>query len=46
MATVAAMNTLLIEKQIYKQAEFDEIFCRWAEAQQAKPKSARIGKAG
>lgn len=46
MATVAAMNTLLIEKKIYKQAEFDEIFCRWAEAQQAKPKSARIGKAG
>ena len=46
MATVAAMNTLLIEKRIYKQAEFDEIFCRWTEAQQAKPKSARVGKAG
>ena len=44
MATVAAMNTLLISKGLYTQAEFDEIFCRWAEAQQIKPKSARIGQ--
>jgi len=46
MATVAAMNTLLIAKGIYKQGEFDEIFCRWAEAQQSKPRSARVGKTG
>ena len=44
MATVAAMNTLLIAKGVYKQAEFDEIFCQWAEAQQSKLKIARVGK--
>jgi len=44
MATVAAMNTLLVSKGIYKQAEFDEIFCDWAEAQLAKPRSGRVGK--
>lgn len=46
MATVAAMNTLLISKGIYTQSEFDQIFCKWAEAQQLKPKNARIGKLG
>ena len=46
MATVAAMNTLLIGKGIYTQAEFDQIFCRWAEAQLSKPSSARLGKIG
>jgi hypothetical protein len=46
MATVAAMNTLLIAKGIYTQAEFDQIFCRWAEAQLNKPSSARPGKIG
>ena len=43
MATVAAMNTLLIEKQIYTQEEFDEIFCNWAQAQLSKPKQQRPG---
>lgn len=43
MATVAAMNTLLIEKQIYTQQEFDEIFCNWAQAQLSKPKQQRPG---
>lgn len=46
MATVAAMNTLLISKGVYTQSEFDQIFCKWAEAQQSKPKHARIGKIG
>lgn len=40
------MNTLLISKGIYTQSEFDQIFCKWAEAQQLKPKNARIGKLG
>jgi hypothetical protein len=44
MATIAAMNTLLIGKGVYTQAEFDQIFCRWAEAQLNKPSSARTGK--
>lgn len=43
MATVAAVNTLLISKGIYTQAEFDEIFCRWAKAQLLRPKSQRVG---
>lgn len=43
MATVAAMNTLLIEKRVYTQQEFDAIFVRWAEAQQSKTKSQRPG---
>jgi len=43
MATVAAMNTLLIEKEIYTQQEFDEIFCNWAQAQISKPKPQRPG---
>lgn len=44
MATVAAVNTLLISKGIYTQAEFDEIFCRWAKAQLLRPKNQRVGK--
>lgn len=44
MATVAAMNTLLIEKGIYTQQEFDEIFCDWAQAQTSKPKRQRTGR--
>ena len=43
MATVATMNTLLIEKQIYTQQEFDEIFCAWAQAQLSKPRQQRPG---
>ena len=43
MATVAAMNTLLIEKRIYTQQEFDAIFIGWAKAQLSKPKSQRTG---
>lgn len=44
MATVAAMNTLLIEKGIYTQQEFDEIFCQWAQSQISKPKRQRAGR--
>ena len=43
MGTVAAMNTLLIEKRIYTQEEFDAIFCDWAAAQVEKPKAQRTG---
>ena len=43
MATVAAMNTLLIEKRIYTQQEFDEIFCAWAQTQLSKPRQQRPG---
>ena len=42
MATVAAMNTLLIEKQIYTQQEFDAIFCDWAAAQVSKSKKKKV----
>lgn len=44
MATVAAMNTLMIEKGIYTQREFDEIFCQWAQAQISKPKRQRTSR--
>ena len=36
MATVAAMNSLLIQKGIYTAEEFDSLFCSWALAQQEK----------
>lgn len=42
MATVAAMNTLLIEKQIYTQQEFDAIFCDWAAVQVSKSKKKKV----
>jgi hypothetical protein len=44
MATVAAVNTLLIDKGVYTQEEFDGIFCRWAKAQLQRPKNQRVGK--
>ena len=31
-ATISAMNTLLIQKGIYTQEEFEAYFCQWAEA--------------
>lgn len=43
-ATVAAMNTLLIEKRIYTQQEFDTIFCEWAKARVSKSRRQRAGK--
>lgn len=32
-ATVSAMNTLLIQKGIYTQEEFEALFCQWAAAE-------------
>jgi hypothetical protein len=43
-ATVAAMNTLLIEKRIYTQQEFDTIFCEWAKAHAPKFRKHKLGK--
>ena len=35
-ATVSAMNTLLIQKGIYAQKEFEVYFCQWAESETKK----------
>ena len=43
MATVAAMNTLMIEKGVYTQNEFDAIYIQWAVTQQSRPKKQRPG---
>ena len=39
-ATVYAMNTLLIDKGIYTQEEFQKLFVEWALKQQSKPSKA------
>ena len=43
MATVYAMNTLLIEKGIYSTEELDFHIRQWAQKQLRKPKHERIG---
>ena len=43
MATVYAMNTLLIEKGIYSTEELDFHIRQWAQKQLRKPKHQRIG---
>ena len=43
MATVSAMNTLMIEKGIYTTQEIERYYCQWAVAQQRKPKRNRHG---
>jgi hypothetical protein len=43
MATVYAMNTLLVQKGFYTQQEFDSLFCRWAKTQLRRPKNERPG---
>jgi len=43
MATVYAMNTLLIHKGMYTQQEFDALFCRWAKTQTRRPMGQRPG---
>lgn len=43
MATVNAMNTLLIEKGVYTSTELQRYYCQWAAAQQKKPKKDRPG---
>jgi hypothetical protein len=41
MATVYAMNTLLIHKGIYTQEEFERLFIEWtSKEQKKKPRSA------
>jgi hypothetical protein len=41
MATVAAMNSLLIQKGVYTSEEFDTLFCSWAQAQREKKERQR-----
>lgn len=36
MATVYAMNTLLIDKGIYSKREFEELFVEWMKKEQRK----------
>jgi hypothetical protein len=43
MATVQAMNTLLIEKGVYTQKEFNALYVMWAKNQQSRPKKQRPG---
>lgn len=43
MATVYAMNTLLIEKGIYSTEELDFHIRQWAQKQLRKPQHQRIG---
>ncbi len=45
MATVAAMNSLLIQKGVYTSEEFESLFCGWALAQLERPKDSRPGHA-
>ena len=35
-AAVSAMNTLLIQKGVYTQGEFEIYFCQWAEDERRK----------
>ena len=39
-ATIYAMNTLLIHKEIYTQEEFQQLVVEWALKQQEKPSRA------
>lgn len=41
MATVYAMNTLLIHKGIYTQGEFEELFVEWMNKEQRKKSAGR-----
>ena len=41
MATVSAMNSLLVKKGIYSTAEFQQVFVEWAAAEMEKPSNAR-----
>ena len=43
MATVYAMNTLLIEKGIYSTEELDFHIRQWAQKQLRKPQQQRVG---
>lgn len=42
-ATVYAMNTLLIQKNVYSQQEFEELFLEWAQKElRKKPGSNHV----
>lgn len=43
MATVSAMNTLMIQKGIYTTEEFQTYYTQWAEAQKRRPEKERTG---
>jgi hypothetical protein len=43
MATVSAMNALLIQKGIYTPEEFEANFLQWASNQLQRPKAQRPG---
>ena len=43
MATVQAMNTLLIQKGIYSSEEMEYYYVQWAQAQVRRPKKQRPG---
>ncbi len=43
MATVQAMNTLLIQKGVYTTEEFQELFRMWAQNQLDRAKKERPG---
>ena len=45
MATVQAMNALLIHKGVYTIEEFEQLFTGWAINQLSRPTSERPGKA-
>ena len=44
MATVYAMNTLLIEKRVYTTPEFTAAFSEWANKQLRRSRRERIGR--
>lgn len=44
MATVSAMNMLLIHKGVYTSPEFEACFCQWAEAETKKRAGKRAGR--
>ena len=43
MATVSAMNALLVQKGIYSPEEFEGIFLQWATNQLQRPMAQRPG---
>ncbi len=44
-ATVSAMNTLLVQKGVYTQEEFEAYFCQWAEAQVKRRNTEEVPQA-
>ncbi len=44
-ATVSAMNTLLVQKGVYTQEEFEAYFCQWAEAQVKRRSTEEVPQA-